>query len=274
MLKYKSGQKARKGGGVGFAALAKLDEKHAVQGAPDSTPRTQFGSPVSNAAGSPDTSEAGGLVPMASADYGCYVSTDYATDTRTQGVQHSTMINRDKSMGVFFLDMGEKYEGEHDDQGRFNGQGRYTYANGSVYNGQWQNHKRNGWGTFTSVSGERYKGPWVDDKRHGQKATQTFDSGDTVEGSFANDKIQGKAVYRYGLTGDVFSGEYQEGLMHGCGEYQWANGDKETGWWKQDKEDGEHTFCAANGQKFLLVFKEGQLISREEFKGGCTCIIS
>ena len=46
--------------------------------------------------------------------------------------------------------------------------GKYTAANGCMYEGEFKDDKRHGHGTFSYFSGDRYEGDWVEDKRHGQ----------------------------------------------------------------------------------------------------------
>jgi len=41
-----------------------------------------------------------------------------------------------------------------------------TYADGSVYEGDWRDDKKHGWGEMMCADGI-YEGNWRDDKRHG-----------------------------------------------------------------------------------------------------------
>lgn len=53
--------------------------------------------------------------------------------------------------------------------------GKYTYANGDVYEGQWKNGKKDGKGkdgykvigTMNYANGDKYDGQWKDDKKSG-----------------------------------------------------------------------------------------------------------
>ena len=42
--------------------------------------------------------------------------------------------------------------------------GKYTFANGDIYEGQWQDGKMHGQGKYTFVSGAIYEGQWRDGK--------------------------------------------------------------------------------------------------------------
>lgn len=74
-----------------------------------------------------------------------------------------------------------------------NGQGTCTYADipGSKYVGEFMNGKKNGQGTFTWADGAKYVGGWMDGKMHGQ-GTFTKDDGAIVKGLFKNGKYVGE----------------------------------------------------------------------------------
>ncbi len=65
---------------------------------------------------------------------------------------------------------------------------KYTYKNGSVYDGEWEGNKRNGYGVLVRPDGMKYEGEWKDDKPHGKgKITQTdgrIKAGEWRDGSF------------------------------------------------------------------------------------------
>ena len=74
-----------------------------------------------------------------------------------------------------------------------NGQGTCTYADipGSKYVGEFMNGKKNGQGTFTWADGAKYVGGWMDGKMHGQ-GTFTKDDGAIFKGLFKNGKYVGE----------------------------------------------------------------------------------
>ena len=48
------------------------------------------------------------------------------------------------------------------------GKGKFTYANGNVYEGDYHNDKRHGKGKYTLANGDVYEGNFQDDKRNGK----------------------------------------------------------------------------------------------------------
>ena len=47
------------------------------------------------------------------------------------------------------------------------GEGKFSYVNGTVYEGEFKNNKANGYGFMTWLYGKRYEGEFKDDKIHG-----------------------------------------------------------------------------------------------------------
>ena len=115
------------------------------------------------------------------------------------------------------------------------GQGKYTYASGAVYEGQWEDGKPHGQGKYTKVGGEVYEGQWKAQKKHGQ----------------------GKLTY---ASGDVYKGQWEAGKRHGQGKYtEWAvpfGGVWKSleGQWQNDKQVGLHTGLKKDGSAFEKTF--------------------
>jgi hypothetical protein len=61
--------------------------------------------------------------------------------------------------GVFTWADGERYEGEFRD-GKANGRGVFTWADGERYEGEWRDGKPNGFGQFVNNNGA-FNGVWV-----------------------------------------------------------------------------------------------------------------
>ena len=87
------------------------------------------------------------------------------------------------------------YEG-HYLNGKFDGQGTFTWSDGDKYVGEYKDGKRHGQGTFTWSDGDKYVGEWKDGERHGMGKI-TWTNGTTSYGPFKNDKRHGTHEYTY-----------------------------------------------------------------------------
>ena len=93
-------------------------------------------------------------------------------------------------------DNGDMYEGCTDVEGRFNGKGKYTWADGSYYDGDWVNNKKQGLGEYKFNDGSLFTGNWINDKRDGF-GKSISSSGNTFEGMYKNNMRNGQGLYSY-----------------------------------------------------------------------------
>ncbi|MCD6185824.1 MAG: SUMF1/EgtB/PvdO family nonheme iron enzyme [Deltaproteobacteria bacterium] len=142
-----------------------------------------------------------------------------------------------------------------------NGQGKYTYPDGSVYVGQWENDKFNGQGTFTYSDGSVYTGQWKNGQRNGQ-GTFTRLSGSKYQGRWKNDKFDGQGIYIY-RDNSKYIGQWKNNMRNGPGTYTSSSGAKYQGQWKNGKLIGKGILITSDGNKFVGQFnKDGKLIGR------------
>ena len=90
---------------------------------------------------------------------------------------------------------GTVYDGEWKD-GKIHGQGKKTWADGTVYDGEWKDGNYHGQGKMTwATDGTVYDGEWKDDNMHGQGEFTSLD------GTFKGEVKEGKpiSVYRTGV---------------------------------------------------------------------------
>ncbi len=66
------------------------------------------------------------------------------------------------------------------------GRGRFDFANGGSFEGEWEDGKYNGSGTYSWPSGAVYSGEWCKGKMHGNGLLMTAD-GQQYSGRFHND---------------------------------------------------------------------------------------
>jgi len=111
-------------------------------------------------------------------------------------------------------------------------EGTFTYCNGDVYVGQWQNGKKHGTGTYACSSDKtKLKGEWVEGKM--SSGQWIFPNGAFYSGRFRYNKPIGKGVWVF-PNGNQLTGEYvQKEMQSEEGE---APPDEEGGAPKKDPQ--------------------------------------
>jgi len=172
---------------------------------------------------------------------------------------------------------GSSYKGQMSD-GLKHGQGRFTYPNGDVYDGEWQQDQAHGLGVFTAKD-LKYEGQWENDLKHGQ-AVEAWDDSSSYRGTYVEGQKQGFGVFSW-PDGSVYTGEFNvnnvegEGTftwkdsrkyqgqwlgnhMHGHGKYEWPDKRVFEGQYINDVKEGEGTFLWSDGRRFVGQWKDGK----------------
>ena len=83
------------------------------------------------------------------------------------------------------------YSGQTDSDGLPHGQGKMTFVDNSVYEGQFVHGQKEGIGEFKRQDGFSYEGNWVNGQRHG-KGKQIDVDGSTIEGEWKDNRLNGE----------------------------------------------------------------------------------
>ncbi len=171
--------------------------------------------------------------------------------------------------GTYTWASGEKYVGEFKGN-KFHGQGTYTWASGDKYVGEYKDDKRNGLGTLTWANREKYVGEWRDDFRNGQGIEYRADGTINRSGQWA----AGDLVQSFALDGSRFpfnaptqpvvaAAQSQlppcpaTGVIRDCqGATRFLNGDRYQGEWRAGKRNGQGTYTSANGNTYVGEFSD------------------
>ena len=102
-----------------------------------------------------------------------------------------------------------------------------NYADGSEYQGEWQDGKRHGIGTYISPTGTRYEGEWENDGASGYGVCHYAD-GMKYDGQFESGERHGKGVL-ISPEGDRYEGQFKYDLVNGEGIYIWGDGVRSEG---------------------------------------------
>ena len=129
-----------------------------------------------------------------------------------------------------------------------------NYADGSEYQGEWQDGKRHGIGTYISPTGTRYEGEWGNDGASGHGVCHYAD-GMKYDGQFESGERHGKGVL-ISPEGDRYEGQFKYDLVNGEGIYIWGDGVRSEGEFREGKpwnvvgydENGEICGLITNGK--------------------------
>ena len=108
-----------------------------------------------------------------------------------------------------------------------------NYADGSEYQGEWQDGKRHGTGTYISPTGTRYEGEWENDGASGHGVCHYAD-GMKYDGQFENGERHGKGVL-ISPEGDRYEGQFKYDLLNGEGIFTWVDGVRSEGIFREGK---------------------------------------
>jgi len=125
---------------------------------------------------------------------------------------------------------------------RPHGKGKYVFADGRKYEGEFKDGKMHGHGVFT-CAGHRYEGEFKDSYKNGYGA-YTFPSGERHDGEWKDDLPNGQGVHTW-PDGRNYSGDFRDGKMHGFGKMIYADGRTEEGAWRDDKFVGSQSQVSA-----------------------------
>ena len=113
------------------------------------------------------------------------------------------------------------------------GTGKYTFASGVVYEGDYVEGKKQGAGVMTFPDGGKYEGAFDKDCMAGE-GVFNYPSGDVYSGAFAGNKKSGVGSYMFKASQSQFIGEWEDGEFK-RGEWVLSDGTS----WKGEFEGGK-----------------------------------
>ncbi|KAI3680999.1 hypothetical protein L6452_35779 [Arctium lappa] len=150
---------------------------------------------------------------------------------------------------------GDIYIGQWASENCPHGDGKYLWADGCMYFGEWYKGKSNGKGKFSWPSGATYEGQFKNGYMHGE-GTFTGSLNDTYKGCWVMNKKHGKGGLSY-ANGDHYDGDWRKELQDGQGSYQWNSGHRYVGQWKKGKMNGNGTLIWGNGHRYDGTWEVG-----------------
>ena len=147
------------------------------------------------------------------------------------------------------------------------------YEGWCIYNGHWANGKADGVGTFTWADGRKYEGSWEAGRRKGLGAFHWPASGSYYKGEWKDDMREGFGLMMWGTSGDTYEGQWIADTFEGTGVYKWTKKESQSsspssnsdqgggdsgaeirryeGQWKGGLRWGQGTMYGANGHKYI-----------------------
>ena len=152
-----------------------------------------------------------------------------------------------------------RYEGEVGFTGKMHGKGVFTYTNGNVYEGCFNEGVKQGKGVFRFADGDVYEGEYENDMRNGV-GVYSYKNGNKYDGEWCDNVKSGHGVFYYS-NGDRFEGRFEGSLKHGKGTFYFKNGDVFEGEWESDLRHGKGILTCADGVKKIQKWDRDKLVS-------------
>ena len=120
---------------------------------------------------------------------------------------------------------------------------------GEIYEGEVHDGQRHGKGVCLFPDGTLYEGLWQQGREHGRGVLMKPDRSVIFTGEWVEGLMHGHGSYNF-ANGDRYTGDWREGLRHGKGEYSWSNGCKYEGEWRDNKRHGRGLFTWSEAQYY------------------------
>lgn len=100
---------------------------------------------------------------------------------------HESLDDQNSAKKKILFANGETYDGSVNEHNKLHGFGKYSYLNGMMYIGEFNNGQKHGIGTLLQHSQKLIKGHWENDVLHGKACL--FEQGFSIRCIFSNGKI-------------------------------------------------------------------------------------
>lgn len=194
-------------------------------------------------------------------------------------------LNAKLNSAIKNFEDGSCYEGSLDFEGKFHGNGKLTYANGSSIEGKFVHGHEPATAKFTFPDGDIYEGTFDKNNLFHGEGKFSFLNGRNFEGNFEHGNVVGNVRYSYPngnvyegpldkenepdgrgkLTlknGDTVEGKFVNGQHPAFGKCTFANGDIYVGGFEKGKLCGKGKITYANGDTLEGIFLDGKVVEK------------
>lgn len=123
------------------------------------------------------------------------------------------------------------------------------------YEGEVRDGKPDGHGVYTLANGDRYQGDVHEDQPHGH-GIYVWAHGDRYEGDMREGRPHGRGTH-VSTNGDRYDGEWRDGVNHGRGVFTWADGSRYEGDWRNDRPHGYGVFTSGRRTRYEGQWRDG-----------------
>ncbi|XP_073121538.1 phosphatidylinositol 4-phosphate 5-kinase 1 isoform X2 [Henckelia pumila] len=138
------------------------------------------------------------------------------------------------------------------------------FSNGDVYLGYFKGMLPHAKGKYTWSDGTVYEGDWETGKMTG-KGNIIWPSQAKYEGEFSGGYLHGFGTY-IGSDGSVYRGSWKMNFQHGIGRKKYSNSDVYDGCWREGVRDGSGTYAWNSGNRYIGNWKKGNMSGRGVMK--------
>ncbi|KAJ8768171.1 hypothetical protein K2173_021111 [Erythroxylum novogranatense] len=149
---------------------------------------------------------------------------------------------------------GTIYEGDWE-EGKMTGKGKILWPSGAKYEGDISGGYLHGFGTFIGPNGSEYLGTWRMNIQHGL-GKKKYPNSDIYEGSWKEGVQEGSGKYSWN-NGNIYIGSWKGGTMSGRGVMKWINGDIFDGVWLNGLRHGSGVYRFADGGYYFGSWSKG-----------------
>ncbi len=160
--------------------------------------------------------------------------------------------------GKFRFADGATYDGQFQ-RGKFHGPGIMRYRDGGLYAGLWKSGWQDGRGKLTQGDGTVYLGTFKQGRRYGEGSV-TFADGNRIVGDWVDDQVAGVGTFSF-TNGDRYRGKITDARLEGQGTMAYNNGDIYTGKWKGSAREGKGIMLFANGTRIEGEWRDGEFLA-------------
>ncbi|KAK9077092.1 hypothetical protein SSX86_005428 [Deinandra increscens subsp. villosa] len=156
--------------------------------------------------------------------------------------------------GKYTWSNGTVYEGCWE-EGKMTGDGRITWSSGASYEGDFSGGYLDGFGKLKNPDGSIYIGSWRVNKKHGLGRKQ-YSNSDIYDGSWKEGVHEGNGKYAW-CNGNMYIGNWKGGSMCGRGVMKWLNGDLFDGHWFNGYRQGSGVYRFSDGSYYFGMWTKG-----------------